>query len=225
MSPLKTSLFAALGSAALTVGGFYFVHHSRASEAVTLRAANRQMRFEASRRGQAQPAAEGAEVAPGDDPELVRTDAPAPRQTPIGDYRNEGQATPLATLQTFAWACDRGDTETVRGLLCFEGAGRAKVEAFMAALPANLRGPWTTPEEMAAELLTSDGMNHPFPKATILEKATFEKIGEERVILRLPGTSHARTDFQKTAAGWSYLITEAVVDDYIGRNSQAQAKP
>jgi hypothetical protein len=78
---------------------------------------------------------------------------------------------------------------------------------------------------MAAELLTSDGMNHPFPKATILEKATFEKIGEERVILRLPGTLHARTDFQKTAAGWSYLITEAVVDDYIGRNSQAQAKP
>ena len=29
-------------------------------------------------------------------------------------YRNEGNATPLATLQTFAWACDRGDIEAVQ---------------------------------------------------------------------------------------------------------------
>jgi len=139
-----------------------------------------------------------------------------PAQT--ADYRNEGLATPLATLQTFAWACDRGDIEVVQKLLFFDGPARAKAEALLASMPSTARTAWKSPEEMAATLLTSANMNGPFPGAAILEKATVEPIREGRVMLRLPDTPKDRGEYQKTEDGWRYVITEKMVDDYLARN-------
>jgi hypothetical protein len=150
----------------------------------------------------------------------VRTGTSVSNSAAAGDYRNEGQATPLATLQTFAWACDRGDNEAVANLLCFDPAGRAKAVAYMATLPANSHPQWSTPEEMAAAILTSETMERPFPGTTILDTATVEKINEDRVMLRLPDTRKDRTMYQKTEAGWKYVVTDKMVDDYIARGGR-----
>jgi hypothetical protein len=227
MSQLKASLFVALASAIFTAGCFYFVHYRRAAEAAGLRNANNRMRFQASQRQQAQtqedtPMAADVVVAPASDPMIARAGTPVPNPAPIGDYRNEGQATPLATLQTFAWACDRGDTETVAKLLCFDGASRVKAESYLATLPEKIRAPWNSPEEMVATLLTSTNMKSPFPNATILAKAAITQISEERVMLRLPGTLKDRTEYQKSGGIWKYVITEAMIDAYM---AQAKAEP
>jgi hypothetical protein len=211
MIPLKTSLLAALAAVVVTVGCCYFIQRSRALEAADLRAANEQMRFQVNQRrtAQAPVAVPAAAAAPASGAMPARTSALAE------DYRNEGQATPLAALQTIAWACDRGDTATVAQLLYIDPAARVKAEAFLATLPEKTRAQWDSLETAGATIFTADVINYPFPSARILETATVDRISEERVMLRLPDTRRDRTEYQKIGDTWKYVITEALVDAYI----------
>lgn len=221
MSPLKTSLVLGLLSAAVTAGGLYYFHHGRVRELHRLQSQNNRMRLEAYQRSVSRPAAVPQPTAT-----AAAASAPAHAATSARKmaeyYRNEGNATPLATLQTFAWACDRGDTETVGRLLHIDTAARPKVEAYLASLPENVRAQWKTVDEMAAALLTQSIMARPFPNADILETATPEAIGEGRVKMRMPNVPKDGTEYQQTAEGWKYAVTEKMVDDYL-RHVKAQA--
>jgi hypothetical protein len=75
---------------------------------------------------------------------------------------------------------------------------------------------------MAAALLTQSIMARPFPNADILETATPEAIGEGRVKMRMPNVPRDGTEYQQTAEGWKYAVTEKMVDDYL-RHVKAQA--
>jgi hypothetical protein len=139
------------------------------------------------------------------------------------NYRNEGRATPLAALQTFAWACDCGDINAIRQLFVIDPDARPKAEAFYAALPVNARTQWKSVDEMAATLLVQNGMEHPFPAADILSAAPMETIRDGRVRLRLPGTQRDGMEFQQDSGGWKHAITGEMVDNYIRRTTQASA--
>jgi hypothetical protein len=220
MSPLKTSLIVAVVSVVVTAGGLYYFQQGRAREARQLRSHNSRMLLEANQRVMArQPAAPT--------PTLSGSVAAGSASTPVSRmaeyYRNEGNATPLATLQTFAWACDRGDIETVQRLLFVEEAARPKVEAFVAALPESVRAQWKSVDETVAALLTESVMARPFPRHDILATATPEEVGAGRVRLRMPNVPRDGTEYQQTADGWKYVLTEKVVDAYI-RQSQPPAK-
>lgn len=218
MSSLKISVIAALASATLTAGCLYYFNRGRAHEAARLRGKNDAMRVEAYTRTHSPSAAGSAVPVEAAKPAEVSS-APPPK--PVENYRNEGRATPLAALETFAWACDRGDTETVAKLLFFDGDARKKTETFMATMPEKARARWKSVDEMAATLLTSAYMEHPFPNADILDVAPLEQVDGERALFQLPGTSKDRIPFQKTADGWSYVITEAMVDAYVARAAAA----
>jgi hypothetical protein len=77
---------------------------------------------------------------------------------------------------------------------------------------------------MAAALLTSQIMAQPFPNADILATATIEPISEDRVKLRMPNVPKDGTEYVKTVAGWKYVLTEKVVDNYI-RQMRESARP
>ncbi|MEO6992017.1 MAG: hypothetical protein ABI273_00185 [Lacunisphaera sp.] len=140
------------------------------------------------------------------------------------EYRNEGQTTPIAALQTYAWACDHADTATIIHLIRFDELARRKAVAYMATLSAEAQGQLNSPEAMGAALLIDQGIQYPYPGAKILALAKIEVISETRVALLLPDTDHERAEFQKTADGWKYAITERMVDDYIAETSaKAQA--
>lgn len=222
MNRFLLSLLAALVASAATAGGLFYQHRSRNREAAQLRRDNGRMRFAASlARQQARVAAAAPAAAKAAVP---AAGAPKAAITAASDYRNEGAATPLATLQTFAWASDRGDVEAVGRMICFDPAARTKAEAVLAAVPAEARARWKTVDDMAAELLTSQGINAPFPGASILAQATIETVGDDRVRLRLPGTLKDNTEYQRTPDGWKYVITEEMVDDYVRRQrAEAQA--
>jgi hypothetical protein len=228
MSSFKLSLIAALLSAAATAGGFYYFQQSRAREASRLQAQNSRMLAEASQGQQTRMAAAKPVAATSNTsaaiPKSAFVAAASSTTKPAEYYRNEGNATPLATLQTFAWACDRGDTETVGRLLHIDAAARPKAEAFRAALPESTRAQWKTVDEMAAAVLTRSIMASPFPNSDILATATPEPISEDRVRLRLPDVPKDGTEYQRTADGWKYVLTETVVDAYINQ-SRAQAGP
>ena len=94
----------------------------------------------------------------------------------------------------------------------------------MASLPEAARAQWKNVDEMAATVLTRSIMGRPFPNADILETATAEPITADRVRLRLPDVPRDGTEYQKTPEGWKYVLTEAVVDDYIKRMKERSAQ-
>ena len=227
MSPLKTSLVLGLLSGVVTAGGLFYFHQGRTKEFHRLQSQNNRMRLEVYQRSVGRPVAVPSPVT--SEPATTSagsTSVHAPSVAPVSRmaeyYRNEGNATPLATLQTFAWACDRGDTETVGRLLYIEAAARPKVEAIMAGMPESVRTHWKNADEMAAALLTESIMARPFPNADILETATPEAISADRVKLRMPNVPKDGTEYQQTAEGWKYVITEKMVDGYI-RHMREQA--
>jgi hypothetical protein len=220
MSPLKTSVLVAPLAALATLAALFFLHQSRAREARSLRDGNDRLRRTAFERLNPALAAH-APVPAG--PVAVAAPTPAPADStprppaPAPLYRDDGRATPLAALQTLAWACDRGDDATVSRMLYFDPAAQKKAEAYFASLPADTRAHWQTVNDMAATLLTRDIMEHPFPAAEILATATTEPLSPDRVVVRLPGTPKDGSEYQRTATGWSYAITEAAVDAYLAR--------
>jgi hypothetical protein len=237
MTPLKLALVTGSVVALLTLGGHHLVQRGRLQEAVRLRTENDRLRLEASRQHQAglAPADAGrANAAPAaasrnESGRVPAANAPveqsaASSRVPGAEYRNEGQATPVAAMQSLAWSCDRGDTALMERLIHFDEVARPKAVAFHQALPPQVRAQWATPEAMAAALLISGGINSPYPVASIIAGARVEELGAGRKVVLLPGTSRARMEFQETADGWKYAITEAMVDDYIRRaNEQAEA--
>lgn len=223
MSPLKSSLIFAVLSAAVTAGSLYYIQRHRGREAANLRRQNNAMRVQINQRWHERiPATATTETGAVRETSAPADNAPMPGRSPVENYRNEGRATPLAALQTFAWACDRGDVDTVRQLLQLDPGARSQIAAFRATLPESARAEWKTVDEMAVAMLTINIMFSPFPNADILATATPEPIREDRVRLRLPGLPKDNTEYQRTAAGWSYVLTEAMVDNYIRRYRESQ---
>lgn len=216
MSPLKISSIVAALAVLVTAGGLYFRNGARQREAQTLRWENDRLRQEASMRVSAATAVAPSETAAVARPASV-TDAAEPAPRAADYYRNEGNATPQATLQTFAWACDRGDVEIVARLLFIEPAARPKAEAFWASLPSEARAQWKNVDEMAAAVLARSVMERPFPHRDLLATATVEPIAPDRVRLTMPNVPVARgvTEYQQFADGWKYVLTAQVVDAYI----------
>ncbi|MFT3783798.1 MAG: hypothetical protein QM790_17440 [Nibricoccus sp.] len=219
MTAKNLSVISALLAAALTAGTFYYRHHQQAREVGRLRYENNRLLHQAYLHHASTPAPSA--LAP-------ENTTPAPATTPnsvpaklIENYRDEGQATPLAALQTFAWACDRGDTQRVAQMLMFDPSARTKAEAFLAGLPEDTRSRWKSVDEMASTELTFAIMQSPFPNADVLDAARFEAVSDERTQFRLPGTRRDRSTFQKSDGLWKYVITEAMVDAYI-RNASSR---
>jgi hypothetical protein len=227
----RLTLVTATCAALLTVGEHVLIQHQRQREANRLRAENDRMRIALMFRDEgAAGDASFSNTKTGDQGKLDRDPKLSSRTSSSNDggatdltsrdYRNEGQSTPLAALQTLAWACDRGDAQTVGKLLCFDPAARMKAANYFASLPLDLRRRWSSIEALAAEVETSDGISHPFPIPAVLAVANVERVGENRVEIQMPGTNHERMHFQKIDSIWKYAITESMVDEYL-----AQTKP
>lgn len=232
MSPPKLSLLTAFATGLLVSSGQFFVRQNRQQEATRLRAENGQLRSKISRLHQEHeplrptaPSGHKATIDPateGGPPSRVLVDGAeevpsklSPLSKPT--YRNAGQATPVAALQTLAWACDRADMEMMEKLQVFDPAAREKTMQHFPALPPEIRAKWATPEAMSAALYISDGMHRPYPGAAVLEQAEFETISPTRVRLHLPGANGNGYEFQLTNEGWKVAVTMKVVDAAIER--------
>jgi hypothetical protein len=148
-------------------------------------------------------------------------DGPAPsvqkRRWPVRRYSNAGQATPIAALQTMAWACDRGDVEAMARLFIIDEEARPETNAIFATIPAELRTELGSVEALAAAIIVHNGIEQPYPGTEVLALARIEPMTEGRVTLVLPGAIVSGVVFQQTAEGWKYVISKAVVEDYIAR--------
>lgn len=231
MSILKTSLTTACIASLVTAGCLYALHRSAAREAAALQRENTRLRQAAIERHRAAPTPSPVPAPPSPGvavPAGSRAAVPEesqPLSAPAPNYRNEGQATARAALQTFAWACDQGDAAAVARLITFDDAARAKAIVWFDSMAPASRPKGATVEAMAASVLTLAGMALPFPSSDILEHVPLEEISESRARLRLPGLARNGTEFQRTSEGWKYAITESMVDDYVARTARARQPP
>jgi hypothetical protein len=237
MSPCRLSLLTILVTGLLVSTGQFFARQDRQLEATRLRAENGQLRLRISQQRQAQlkqaessgPRATTAPRAEASQSSGAPIDAAERAPSKLSQllkpaYRNAGQATPVAAMQTLAWACDRGDMEMMEKLQVFDPAAREKAMQFYPALPPEIRAQWATPEAMSAALYISDGMHHPYPGAAVLEQAEFKTISPTRVRLHLPGANGDGYEFQLTAEGWKVAVTMKIVDAYLEGTARRQAE-
>lgn len=133
------------------------------------------------------------------------------------------EGTARASLLVFAQASNRGDVPTVARMLHFDPAARMKALAFMDTLEPALKGKWNAPEELAAELFVNGAIHNPFPAESALAAATEARLGDARVALLLSGATRDRFEFQHTASGWKYVVTETMANSYLQRLATERA--
>lgn len=201
----KMSVAAGVLSAVVTAGVLYLNVQRTHAALVQLRQANEEQSLKLLQRS-APAETPRAAAAPASPPAATVAVTSAPPVPMPALYRNQGQATPVATLQTFAWACDEGDVAALAKLITFDGDSRARAAAYLAQLPESQRAKWASPEELAATVCIAGYLRWPYPAADIIDLATLETISADRVRLRLPGTTLDGGNYQKTADGWKFVI-------------------
>ena len=139
------------------------------------------------------------------------------RRWPVRSYFDAGQSTPIAALQTMAWACDQGDMKTMARLFIIDDEARPAANATYAALPDAIRHEWKSLEAFAAAIIVHNGIEQPYLGNEILALARIEPVSQDRVVLQLPGAIVSGVVFQLTSEGWKYVIRSEVVDDYTSR--------
>ena len=237
MTLVKTTLIASLAAVVVALGSQYFARLERDQEIARLRHENAQLRIAINQPESSRPPMQGGTVQsaasnPGDaslevnarpvDDRLMH--AGESRRWPVRTYHHAGQATPMATLQTMAWACDQGDVGTMAGLFIIDDEARPKANAIYTAMADGLRAEWTSVEALAATIIVHNGIEQPYPGSEVLALAHIVPITEERVTLELPGAIVSGLEFQYTAEGWKYVISEAVVNDYLARRIPPTSK-
>ena len=73
---------------------------------------------------------------------------------PISAWRNRGQATAAATVETALWAAAGGDIETLKDVLQLDEPVRAKADAVVAHLPEMSRAMYPSAEHLIAAFTT-----------------------------------------------------------------------
>jgi hypothetical protein len=238
MSLLKTSFLTALVTVLLTLAGHSHLRQIRREEIARLRTENHQLQVRLGQQRQAQLATtESAGPAVGSMASLaakptevtgVESLATPPVETLSGpgtEYRNEGMGTPLATLQTLAWACDHADAALMEKLLIYDKDARQRILQHVAAQSAEIQSQLPSIEAGAAALYIEDGMRRPYPGAAILALARFEPLRPGRVRVHLPGANGDDFEFQQTPEGWKLAVTLKVVGAYLQETARRQAQP
>lgn len=238
MGFLRITLLTSLLAAAGAYCSYTYSRLERDHEIARLRKENAYLRLAISRREPARPLTRGPEVQGAADhavqaPTQVASDPMNHRPASVGEtprwpartYLNAGQTTPVATLQTMAWACDQGDVATMAKLFIIDAEAGPQAEAIYSGIPAGLRAEWNSVEALAAAIIVHNGIEQPYPGSEVLALAKIEPIKEGRVTLMLPGAVVSGLVFQHTAEGWRYVVSKAVVDDYIARRMTPTSKP
>lgn len=138
---------------------------------------------------------------------------------PAADWKNVGNATPQAALQTLLWAGAGGNVAALASSLRLETPqARAAAEALLAALPATERDKYGSPEQLMAELTVPD-----IPIASVKIRS-WDKVSADgdqvMVQLELFKTADpklATLRFARENDQWRLIVPQEVVNHYANR--------
>jgi RNA polymerase sigma factor (sigma-70 family) len=78
-----------------------------------------------------------------------------PRMKRQDSWQNRGWATPTDAVETLLWASFNNEWDTVAKAFIFDTPGKARMDAFFASLPADVRSKYGTPERLLAPAFAS----------------------------------------------------------------------
>jgi len=162
---------------------------------------------------------------------------------PVGEllpstyWRDCGQQTSAATVQTMLWAAMGGDTGRLAGLFHLDDATRQKLQQLYATLPTATRATYPVPEHMLAaftakaipvgaaqivwfqhsapdEAVSCIWVSNPMPSATA-ETANVDRNAPPRQPEN-PKRSQALLTLRRFADGWRVVVPVAAVDRLAG---------
>lgn len=149
--------------------------------------------------------------------EKRRTDDPRSSALPMEKWPNAESGTPLAALQSSVLAGLQGDTDTLAGLITFDAAGRALVEALFERLPPETRTLHGSAENVFAVLLAAR-----LPQdLTSAEIITATPMGPDDETLRLRltrndgSTKEANFKFTRESGKWRMVVPPIVVGTHL----------
>jgi RNA polymerase sigma factor (sigma-70 family) len=123
------------------------------------------------------------------------------------NWSNRGTATPLAALESYLWAVDRVDVGATGETIAF-GQLKAKVDAFYASLPDNIKAEYDTPEKLWAEVLTGSPHGPSFVSYGVVSQTPDpaqpgQAVVLDVIILNQNGvTSEGNMSFELAPDGW-----------------------
>ncbi|HTX66618.1 MAG TPA: hypothetical protein VMD31_12670 [Opitutaceae bacterium] len=185
------------------------------AENARLRVENQKLASAADLRARvpATPAPAAATGAPGDKAEAGRP-ALAAGLVPIESLAGAGRATPRAAFATQLWAARTGDVALEASALLLAPEGRAKLEALMAKLPADVRAQYEPPEKLMALALAASP--RPVGGMQVLGETP---AGPDDVTLQTAWqhaddtyVHHSNVQMHHDADGWRMVVPEVLVD-------------
>ncbi len=138
-------------------------------------------------------------------------------KVPAADWKNAGNATSRATLETILWAAAGGDITTfAQHLLVPEGPARQQAITLLESLPAALRAQYGTPERLVAFLAVKDV---PFGAAEVIAwDAIQAPPSTVQVQVQLSAGDGVTKDlllrFSPQGAGWKLVVPGTAIGRY-----------
>ncbi len=131
----------------------------------------------------------------------------------VENWRDAGQDSPAASLESALWSAAGGDTARLAETLDIDPAYRSKASALLGMLPAEFHGRFATAEELVAFLMIRDV---PLGSAEVLQQ--FESAGDTRLSVQLVDTVGRRKvvvlSFRQTGPTWRLAVPEEAIDRY-----------
>jgi len=127
---------------------------------------------------------------------------------PAEGWKNAGRRTPSEAFETFEWALDRGEIDTLAASFAFAPEVKLKLDELFANLSDEVRAKYKTPESVIALLVSGTSKG---PQAFQVLGETFEGTDTATVRVRMqqPDGSVKDSDMhlRQEADGWKALVS------------------
>jgi hypothetical protein len=146
-------------------------------------------------------------------PSIGASRDPTKAMTKLEFLTDAGRATPAAAFQTFTWAALKGRELEMSACVSLESGAREKAETLLAALSAETRDKYGTPEQLVALFLAH----------SMLEATAYQVVGSSTaddgdhttltVRIRTNGREHeTQIPMVRSADAWSVTVSEKQID-------------
>ena len=148
-------------------------------------------------------------------PEIPAPAAVLPNSGPLpaAAWKNAGQATPQATLETALWAAKTGDINALVDMIALDERARVKAQLLLDSLPDATRAQYTTPEQLIASLTARD-----VPLTSMRVAGVIAGTDDTQLIVNLPTQEQperiTKLALHRYADGWRLKVPESAVDKY-----------
>jgi hypothetical protein len=140
-------------------------------------------------------------------------------------WKNAGNATPAATLETALWAASGGNLDTLAGLLTLDPAAAGKAQEIFNSLPSPAKAEYRSAERLVALLTTKDA---PTGSLQIIGQ---KQVARDEVAMRVRlqdadgSTKFTTLRLQQANKQWQLVVPEKAMDRYASILKGTEAQP